>query len=182
MRRLPWLLVWLVALAGCGGGGPEMGGEAPLDLALTSSAFEEGALIPARYTCDGEDISPPLSWSELPAGTESLALIMDDPDAPVGTWVHWVVFDLPPDTRSLPEAVAPGASLPGGGMQGRNSWNEAAYGGPCPPPGSEHGYLFRLYALDVRLGLDADADKGDVEGAMADHILARGQLTGRCGR
>jgi hypothetical protein len=182
MKRFLWLLILILVLAACGGDGLEVGQDAPQDLALTSSVFEEGAPIPVRHTCDGEDVSPPLSWSEPPAGTESLALIMDDPDAPMGTWVHWVVFDLPPGTRSLPEAVAPGEALVGGGAQGQNSWNEASYGGPCPPPGSEHTYVFKLHALDARLDLDSNADKGEVEGAMAGHILAQGQLTGRYGR
>jgi Raf kinase inhibitor-like YbhB/YbcL family protein len=182
MKRLLGLLILLLILGACGGAGPEVDEGVPLGLELTSSAFGEGEAIPARYTCDGEDISPALSWSEPPAETESLVLIMDDPDAPVGTWDHWVVFDLPPGTRSLPEAVPPGQAVAGGGVQGRNSWKDAAYGGPCPPRGSEHRYIFALYALDARLDLDANADKGDVEKAMADHILARGQLTGRYGR
>ena len=181
MKQLLWLLA-LVPLLGACGGGEGIDQEGPPSLALTSSAFGEGALIPVRHTCDGEDISPPLSWSEPPAGTESLALIVDDPDAPIGTWVHWVVFDLPPGTRSLPEAVTSGELLAGGGVQGQNGWNEVSYAGPCPPPGSEHTYVFKLYALDSRLDLDSDADKGGVEAAMVDHILAQGQLTGRYGR
>jgi Raf kinase inhibitor-like YbhB/YbcL family protein len=181
MKSLLGLLILLLVLGACGAT-PEVDGGAPLGLELTSSAFGEGEAIPARYTCDGEDISPALSWSEPPPETESLVLIMDDPDAPVGTWDHWIVFDLPPSTRSLPEAVPPGQGVAGGGVQGLNSWKDPAYGGPCPPRGSEHRYIFALYALDARLGLDATVDKGDVEKAMADHVLARGQLTGRYGR
>lgn len=181
MKKLSGLLL-LVVLCACGGAGSEVEIDAPLGLTLTSSAFAEGDLIPIRYTCDGEDLSPPLAWSEAPAGTESLALIVDDPDAPVGTWVHWVVFDLAPDARSLPEAVPPDGAAGAGGVQGRNSWKDAAYGGPCPPGGSEHRYVFKLYALDARLGLDAGADKGDVEAALAGHVLVRGQLVGRYGR
>ena len=107
---------------------------------------------------------------------------MDDPDAPVGTWVHWVVFDLPPGTRSLPEGMAPGEAVAGEGVQGRNSWQDNAYGGPCPPPESEHRYVFTFFALDERLGLGADASKADVEKQMADRVLGRGQLTGLSGR
>ena len=182
MLRLFAGLTVLLMLTACGGGEPGVGEGAPLELDLMSSAFGEGDLIPARYTCDGEDVSPPLSWSAPPAETESLVLIVDDPDAPVGTWVHWVVFDLPPGTRALPEAVPPGEALAAGGIQGQNSWRNSAYGGPCPPGNSEHGYVFRLYALDVRLDLGAEADKGYVEEALAGHVLVRGQLTGRYGR
>ena len=144
---------------------------------LTSPAFAAGEPIPPRYTCDGDDVSPPLAWSDPPPGTQSLALICDDPDAPVGTWVHWVLYDLPADARELPEAVPADAELPGGGRQGNNSWPRLGYGGPCPPSGS-HRYFFKLYALDTVLDLDAGASKKQVLGAMEGHVLAEAELMG----
>jgi Raf kinase inhibitor-like YbhB/YbcL family protein len=139
---------------------------------ITSAAFEEGATIPMKYTCDGQDISPPLEWSGTPEGTRSLVLISDDPDAPVGTWVHWVLFDLPADTNSLPEGAQ---DL---GTDGNNSWRRPGYGGPCPPSGT-HRYFFKLYALDTVLNLEAGASKEEVEKAMQGHILAQGELMGK---
>ena len=143
---------------------------------LTSNAFTEGGTIPRRQTCDGEDISPPLSWSGIPPETQSLALIVDDPDAPRGDWVHWVLFDLPPDLGGLPEGIS------GKGTAGKNDFGRTGYGGPCPPRGSNHRYYFKLYALDQVLGLPSGATKQDVEAAMAGHILAQGQLMGRYSR
>ncbi len=142
------------------------------DLALTSSAFGEGERIPERYTCDGEDVSPPLAWEGAPAETVTFALIMDDPDAPAGTWVHWVLFNLPRDRAQLPENVS--AEV---GTEGRNSWDRTGYGGPCPPSG-EHRYVFKLYALDSELALEAGANKAALLAAMEGHVLASGQLTG----
>src|SRR5438105_2930693 len=114
---------------------------------IESSAFSEGGQIPRSYTCDGEDISPQLSWSGVPEGARSLGLICDDPDAPGKTWVHWVIFNLPPGTRELPEGVPARAGVSGGGAQGTNDFRKVGYGGPCPPGGS-HRYIFKLYALD----------------------------------
>ncbi len=147
-------------------------------LSLTSSAFTSGQQIPSRYTCDGQDISPPLAWDTPPQGTQSFALIVDDPDAPVGTWVHWVAYDIPASARNLPEAIPAQAKLPGGGMQGKNSWPNLGYGGPCPPSGT-HRYYFRLYALDTTLNLDSGATKKEVLKAMEDHVLAVGELMGQ---
>jgi Raf kinase inhibitor-like YbhB/YbcL family protein len=144
---------------------------------LTSPVFAPGESIPTRYTCDGDDISPPLAWTDPPAGTQSLALICDDPDAPVGTWVHWVLYNLPPDARSLPEAVPSDADLPRGGRHGENSWRRLGYGGPCPPSGT-HRYFFKLYALDTVLDLDAGVDKKQVLRAMEGHVLAEAELMG----
>lgn len=141
-------------------------------LTITSPAFAAGGAIPARYTCDGEDISPPLAIGTIPSGTKSLALIMDDPDAPMGTWVHWVVWNLPPQTREIQEN-----RLPAGASQGKNSWNRNSYGGPCPPSGT-HRYFFKLYALDRGLNLGASAAKRDLERAMEGHTLAWGELMG----
>ena len=145
---------------------------------LTSPAFSEGALIPAQYTCAGDDFSPPLAWSDLPAGAKSLALIADDPDAPVGTWVHWVAFNLPVTAGGLPEGIKDAKQLPGGGTQGTNSWRRIGYGGPCPPSGT-HRYFFKLYALDTTLSLGNSATAKDLQAAMKGHILAEAQLMGR---
>lgn len=146
---------------------------------MTSPAFAEGAFIPVRYTCDGENISPPLTWTPPPPETASLALITDDPDAPSGVWVHWVLYNLPGDATGLPEAVATTQTLANGAVQGNNSSNNLGYRGPCPPRGSAHRYFFKLYALDAKLNLAPGATKADLLKAMNDHILAEGQLMGR---
>ena len=152
----------------------EAGGTA---LELTSTAFAAGEPIPGEYTCDGDDISPPLQWSDPPAGTQSFALIADDPDAPVGTWVHWVLFNLPGDGRSLPRAVPPDADLADGGRHGNNSWRRLGYRGPCPPNGT-HRYVFKLYALDSKLDLEAGAGKTELLQAMEGHVLTEAELAG----
>jgi Raf kinase inhibitor-like YbhB/YbcL family protein len=144
-----------------------------MNFELASSAFGSGAEIPSKYTCEGSDVAPALSWSGAPAGTKSFALVMDDPDAPRGTWVHWVVVDLPPSATSLPE----GGQLPQGARSGTNSWNRTGYGGPCPPSG-RHRYFFELYALDTLLRQLAKPTKEQLEGAMNGHILAQAQLMG----
>jgi Raf kinase inhibitor-like YbhB/YbcL family protein len=154
-------------------------GAAAMSPKLSSTAFEAGAAIPRKFTCDGPDVSPALAWSELPAGTQSLALIMDDPDAPVGTWVHWVLYDLPASTRGLPENRPKQEELSSGARQGRNDFRRIGYGGPCPPPGPAHRYFFKLYALDAKLNLKPGATKPEVEKAMQGHILAQGELMGR---
>ena len=145
--------------------------------ALTSEAFTAGGAIPRPYTGDGEDLSPPLGWGDPPAGTQSFALVCDDPDAPRGTWVHWVLYDLPGSARSLPEGLEPHAELPGGGRHGENSWGRLGYGGPAPPSGT-HRYFFTLYALDQMLELPAGATKGQVLDAMEGHLLAEAELMG----
>jgi Raf kinase inhibitor-like YbhB/YbcL family protein len=149
---------------------------------LTSSAFREGETIPKKYTEDGEDVSPPLAWSEPPAGTRSFALICDDPDAPVGTWVHWVLFNVTGESRRLDEGVPARDSLPEGAKQGKNSWKNIGYGGPAPPKGKPHRYYFKLYALDTPLDLAAGATKEQLLDAMRNHVLAEGQLMGKYGR
>ena len=148
------------------------------NMQLTSTAFTDGAPIPAKYTCEGQDVSPPLKWSGVPAEAKSLALIADDPDAPVGTWVHWVLYDLPPAVAELSEDVPKTQTLRGGARQGHNDFNRPGYGGPCPPPGKPHRYFFKLYALDKTLDLQPGATKKDLERAMADHLLAQAQLMG----
>lgn len=150
-----------------------------MKLEITSPAFLEGELIPRQYTGDGMDASPPLAWSAPPPGTRSLALVCDDPDAPRGTWVHWVLFNLPPDLMGLPENVPPQATLENGARQGRNDFGKHGYGGPAPPRGKPHRYFFKLYALDTVLTLAAGASKPQLLAAMEDHVLAEGQCLGR---
>lgn len=152
-------------------------GDKTMALTLTSTAFAQGQSIPAKYTCDGQDISPPLHWSDAPAGAQSLALIMDDPDAPAGVWVHWVLFNLPASLHDLPEKAA----LPGGSLEGKNSWGRVGYGGPCPPRGS-HRYFFKLYTLDTKLNLSRGASKEQLLAAMEGHILAQAELMGTYSR
>jgi hypothetical protein len=147
-----------------------------------SIAFTAGGTIPKKYTCDGLDVSPPLSWTDLPTGTKSLALIMDDPDAPVGTWVHWVLYNLPPSTHELPEGTPTSETLASGARQGTNDFRKVGYGGPCPPPGPAHRYFFKLYALDTELNLAPKATKKQLEAALKRHILAQAELIGRCSR
>jgi Raf kinase inhibitor-like YbhB/YbcL family protein len=148
------------------------------NMQLTSTAFTEGAEIPAKYTCDQKDVSPSLKWTGAPAETKSFVLIADDPDAPAGTWVHWVLYDLPAGTADLPEGLSKAASLPNGARQGINDFRRTGYGGPCPPPGKPHRYFFKLYALDAPIGLKSGATKKEVESAMANHVLAQCQLMG----
>lgn len=148
---------------------------------LESPAFSANGLIPSIYTCDRQDISPALSWDEPPAGTQSFALICDDPDAPGKTWVHWVLYDLPATTRVSPESVPPTATLENGGIHGINDFGRLGYGGPCPPSGT-HRYFFKLYALDRKLGLKPGATKAELLTAMAGHILAETELMGRYAR
>ncbi len=145
---------------------------------VTSPAFTEGAMIPRRYTCDGDNVSPPLQWGGVPAQAQSIALIAADPDAPGGTWTHWVLFDLPANANGLPESVPAQAGVPGGGAQGTNSFRKLGYGGPCPPGGT-HRYSFKLYALDKTLALMSDAGAREVQAAMQGHVLAEGALMGR---
>jgi Raf kinase inhibitor-like YbhB/YbcL family protein len=158
--------------------GPAVEGGKSMDIKITSSAFEEGGMIPAKYTCDGEDISPPLKWDTVPDGTKSIALISDDPDAPMGTWVHWVLFNLPADAKELAENIPPDRTLPNGAKQGTSDFGKVGYGGPCPPSGT-HRYFFKIYALDTQLDLAAGARKRDLLRAMEGHILAEGQLIGK---
>jgi len=156
--------------------------EVPVTLELSSTSFAAGANIPKRFTCDGPDDSPELHWGEPPTGTKAFALIADDPDAPAGVWVHWVLFNLPPNTRALPEGVPKTETLASGALQGQNDFRRVGYGGPCPPPGKPHRYFFKLYALDATLALKAGATKANVETAMKGHVLAQAELMGRYGR
>jgi Raf kinase inhibitor-like YbhB/YbcL family protein len=148
---------------------------------ITSEAFGEGESIPVRYTCDGENLSPALAWGEPPDGTESLVLIMDDPDAPAGTWVHWVLFNLPPGQGWLEEGVAAEAESSDGSRHGSNSWGQLGYGGPCPPSGT-HRYFFHLYALDSDLDLDPGSTKEQVLAEAEPHVLGQTELLGTFAR
>lgn len=162
------------------GSGPHInsleGGQ--MEIKVSSQAFQEGGMIPRKYTCDGDDVSPPLAWTGIPDGAKTIALIGDDPDAPMGTWVHWVLFNLPASVKELAEAVPPDKELPSGAKQGRNDFRRIGYGGPCPPGGT-HRYYFKLYALDSALNLPPGASKADVVKAMQGHVLAEGQLMGK---
>ncbi|HOK08321.1 MAG TPA: YbhB/YbcL family Raf kinase inhibitor-like protein [Candidatus Hydrogenedens sp.] len=147
-------------------------------LTITSSAFKMGSPIPKKYTGDGPDLSPPLNWEGVPEGTKSLALISDDPDAPVGTWVHWVIFNIPPTEKGLPEGVPKQNTLSNGAKQGTNDFRKIGYNGPAPPPGKPHRYYFKLYALNVVLDLPAGSKKADLLKAMEGHILASSEYMG----
>ena len=149
-----------------------------MGIKITSSAFAEGGLIPAKYTCDGADVSPPLQWEAVPEGTQSIALICDDPDAPMGTFVHWVLFNLPADSTELTEDVPADATLPSGAQQGTSDFGRTGYGGPCPPSGT-HRYFFKIYALDTKLDLTGRVDKAKLLSAMEGHILGEGELIGK---
>jgi Raf kinase inhibitor-like YbhB/YbcL family protein len=158
---------------------PATGGD-KMTLTIESPAFKQNGSIPAKYTDDGEDISPPLTWSNAPEGTKEFALICDDPDAPLTTWVHWVIYKIPASATGLPENVARSESLaePAGALQGKNSWKKIGYGGPAPPRG-EHRYFFKLYALDTALDASAGLNKKGLLKAMEGHILAEAELMGR---
>jgi Raf kinase inhibitor-like YbhB/YbcL family protein len=145
---------------------------------LTSSAFKPNTPIPKEYTCDGSDISVPLSWKNAPEATKGFALIADDPDAPRGTWVHWVVYDIPPNVKELAAGIGHGDTIVNGAKQGKNDFGKVGYGGPCPPGGAAHRYYFKLYALDQMTGLKSKATKQQLLDAMKGHVLTETQLMG----
>jgi Raf kinase inhibitor-like YbhB/YbcL family protein len=177
VRRLSLWMVCLLVVAGCGGGGDkaaEPAPDAPPGIELTSRAFNAGETIPAKYTCSGKETSPPLAWADVPAGTKSLALLVEDPDAPGGTYTHWTVFNIAPTARRFDEGKAPPGSA-----QGENSFGDDRYGGPCPPKGDEpHHYVFNLYALRADPKLKPGAKPDDVRAAIKKQAVARGRLTG----
>lgn len=144
---------------------------------LTSTAFKEGELIPRQYTCDGVNVSPSLEWSGAPKTARTLVIIADDPDAPAGTWVHWVLYNLPADNIGMVENLPATDELRAGGFQGKNDFGKIGYGGPCPPSGT-HRYFFKIYALDSQLSLKAGATKAEVEKSMEGHVVSQGQLMG----
>jgi Raf kinase inhibitor-like YbhB/YbcL family protein len=158
-----------------------MKGGKKMAIIITSTAFTEGSMIPQTYTCDGEDISPPLAWSGVPDGTKSLALICDDPDAPMGTWVHWVLFNIPAHIMELPANIPPEKIIQNGAKHGINDFRKFGYGGPCPPGGT-HRYFFKLYALDIEINGEAGITKAQLLKTMEGHILAEGQLMGKYSR
>jgi len=157
---------------------PVMSEKGEETMKIECSQFAEGGMIPAKYTCDGQDMSPPLTWKDAPSGTKSFALISDDPDAPMGTWVHWVIFNIPADATGLEENIPPHKEHGNGMIQGSNSWPRIGYGGPCPPGGT-HRYFFKLYALDIKIDLKPGVTKDQLFRAMAGHILAEAQLMGK---
>ena len=181
--RYAW--IWVAGLAAllCAcekadgeGAAPGAGGGARMP--VRSPAFVEGGMIPVKYSCQGEDLSPPIEWDSVPGAAKSLALICDDPDAPVGTWVHWVIWNIPPEKKELAEAVPQKAELPDGARQGMNDFRKMGYGGPMPPPGNAHRYYFKIYALDIKPDLKSGATKAKLLDAMKGHVLAEGQLMG----
>lgn len=179
ISRLP-LLATLAVLAATGNL-QTIGEEKPMPFALTSPAFKDGERMPRDYTGEGKDMSPPLEWTAPPEKTRTFAIICDDPDAPVGTWDHWLIWNLPGDLRKLPENVAKTETLPdlGGARQGKNSWPKIGYNGPMPPKGhGTHHYNFVIYALDAPLDLKPGAVKKDLLAAMKGHILGQAKLTG----
>ena len=187
-RRSLWRSVIAIVLYSFGlsiiDGAGSASEEASMSVTLSSSAFTEGAPIPALHTCEGKEISPPFAWTDPPVDTKSLALISDDPDAPGKTWVHWVLYNVPPSARMLPAGFPTTQELPDGTRQGMTDFGRTGYGGPCPPSGT-HRYYFKLYALDTMLSLSSGATKAQVESAMHGHILAHAQLMGtyrRAGR
>jgi hypothetical protein len=155
--------------------------ETSMDIKIKSTAFEDGGLIPVKYSCDGENVSPPLFWSTTAAGIKSYALICDDPDAPAGTWVHWVIYNIPENAAALPEFVPAGKNLDNGSSQGLNDFGNTSYGGPCPPSGT-HRYFFKIYAIDTILNLKGDVTKEILLNAIKGHIIAEGQLIGKYSR
>ena len=151
------------------------------EITLVSAAFKEGQPIPRQYTCDGVNISPPLEWSGAPKTAKTIAIIADDPDAPAGTWVHWVLYNLPAENIGLVENVPATETLKAGGFQGKNDFGKIGYGGPCPPSGT-HRYFFKIYAVDTELPLKAGATKADLEKALEGHVVSKGQLMGTYSR
>ncbi len=154
----------------------EKGGN--MSIIIESTVFAQSQAIPPKYTCNGPDVSPPLSWKNVPETAKSLVLICDDPDAPAGVWVHWVCYDIPPAVNAFSEGIPKADTLPMGGKQGKTDFGRIGYGGPCPPSGT-HRYFFKIYALDCLLGLPAGKSKKDVEQAMKGHILDKGELMGK---
>lgn len=171
------LMLMLSATVACSSGAPAAK-EGGMKLSVSSSAFGEGESIPKKFACNGQNISPPLTWRNVPQGTKAFALIVDDPDAPSGTFTHWLIFNIPSETHELSAAIPSQGKLPSGALQGKNDFGEIGYDGPCPPSGPAHHYRFTVYALDKSLDLKAGATREQVINAMEGNVLARGRLTG----
>jgi len=187
LLRFFLIIALLVLFSGCISDQPEQEIQTDEDtimeqISISSDAFNNGSSLPVEYTCDGEDRSPALSWDTVPAGTHSIALIVDDPDAPGKTWIHWVIYNIPANTTGLPAAVPKNKTLDDGSLQGTNDFGRIGYDGPCPPPGKPHRYFFKVYALDTTLSLKSGAIKSQLEAAMSEHILAQGEMVGEYGR
>jgi Raf kinase inhibitor-like YbhB/YbcL family protein len=157
-------------------------GGSAMSFAIQTNAFAPGSVIPKKYTCDGTDVSPELTWSGVPAGTQAFALIVDDPDAPGGTWTHWIAWDIPANATRLPEGTPKNETLADGTRQGKNDFNRVGYNGPCPPPGKPHRYFFKLYALGAKLDVRAGASRGELESAMKGKTLGQAEVMGKYGR
>jgi Raf kinase inhibitor-like YbhB/YbcL family protein len=181
-RELGWLLIGCVTVCGsCSRAESPLTSEAEktaMKIEITSSAFTEGNPIPIEYTCDGSDVSPDLKWGTLPPETRSLALVCDDPDAPSGTFVHWVMYAIPPTENQLQKGVPKIPTLPNGTKQGTNGFGRIGYGGPCPPRGAPHHYFFRIYALDTRIDQPGGMSRAQLDQAMKGHIVAEGHVMG----
>ena len=162
----------------CIGLGRAFAQNTPAALKVASSSFTAGKSLPIEFTCEGGDYSPALSWSGVPAGAKTISLICEDPDAPGGTWTHWVLFNLPAATTSLAEKTPTSATLPGGARQGTNDFHRIGYSGPCPPPGKTHHYIFKVYALDFELDLKSGANRQELLHAISGHVIAQGQIIG----
>jgi len=178
MRIVRLTILLLAATLAAQQPNPPKGGTSAMAFTLASPAFASGTAIPKQFTCQGTDISPALAWSDHPAKAASFALIMDDPDAPAGTWVHWVLWNIPANAHLLPENERKSGRLDSGAMQGRNDFGKTGYNGPCPPPGHTHRYYFRLYALDVKLTLPPGASRQELDAAMKGHILGQAEQMG----
>jgi Raf kinase inhibitor-like YbhB/YbcL family protein len=172
------LVVFLPTVVACAGEASQTQEEVMMTLSLSSTAFQEGDMIPVKYTCDGQNISPPIMWGELSSKTEAFALIVDDPDAPAGVFTHWVLFNIPGDVHQLEEGILTQEELQNGALQGKNDFGRIGYDGPCPPHGAIHRYRFTVYALDKSLDLKSGSSKKQLLDAMKGHILAQGQFIG----
>jgi hypothetical protein len=180
LKKSP-LVVIIILLCGCFPNDLWAQGGGAMSFTVRTEAFAEGGTIPKKYTCDGDDVSPGLAWSGAPSGSQALALIADDPDAPVGTWTHWIIWNISPE-RALPEGMAKSEALSDGMRQGKNDFKRIGYGGPCPPPGKPHRYFYKVYALDAELDLKAGSARPDLERAMKGHVLAEALVMGKYGR
>jgi Raf kinase inhibitor-like YbhB/YbcL family protein len=178
LKRSVTALILFTGLVGCGIVALATDATQSGTMQISCENFSEGSAIPAKFTCDGQNSSPALKWSGAPAATKSFALIADDPDAPMGTWVHWVLYDIPGSADGVVENASKSASLPAASKEGVNDFKQPGYGGPCPPAGKPHRYVFKLYALDTVLELKPGATKKQLEQEMTKHILAEAKLTG----